>query len=163
MLLETTFCGGSHPCQRYRKTSYNAWDWVLRSTGSSKFRQLEPDGANGEVFVAQSVVGLTACGGVVRRVSFVPYNPEHMRPEPPLRSVVDGHRHPANDLPGRVSRLRTDPSPAHPRPTCCPGHYALPHRHARGPSPDLSGWACGTHLVQFLSAPVVSAMRLPPD
>src|SRR6266571_9416963 len=49
MLLETTFCGGSHPCQGYRKTSYNDWDWGLRSTGSSKFRQLEPDGANGEV------------------------------------------------------------------------------------------------------------------
>src|SRR5439155_4558751 len=48
MRLERTFYVDSHPCQGYRKTSYNGWDWGRLSTGSSKFRQLEPDGANGE-------------------------------------------------------------------------------------------------------------------
>ena len=38
-----------HPCQGYRRTSCNGWDGVLLSTGSLKFRQLEPDGANGEI------------------------------------------------------------------------------------------------------------------
>src|SRR2546428_2673980 len=42
------FYVGSHPCQGYRKTSYNGWDWGLLSTGSLKFRELEPDEANGE-------------------------------------------------------------------------------------------------------------------
>jgi hypothetical protein len=48
MRLERTFYVDSHPCQGYRKPSYNGWDWGRLSTGSSKFRQLEPDGANGE-------------------------------------------------------------------------------------------------------------------
>src|SRR5207253_5805983 len=43
------FYVGSHPCQGYRKTSYNGWDWGLLSTGSLKFRELEPDEANGEM------------------------------------------------------------------------------------------------------------------
>src|SRR5436309_14554748 len=42
------FYVGSHPCQGYRKTSSNGWDWGLLSTGSLKFRELEPDEANGE-------------------------------------------------------------------------------------------------------------------
>src|SRR5439155_25721372 len=42
------FYVGSHPCQGYRKTSYNGWDGGLLSTGSLKFRELEPDEANGE-------------------------------------------------------------------------------------------------------------------
>src|SRR6266478_1802102 len=45
---ERTSCVGSHPCQGYRRTSCNGWDWILLSTGSLKFRQLEIDGANGE-------------------------------------------------------------------------------------------------------------------
>src|SRR6266581_5476407 len=45
------FYVGSHPCQGYRKTSYNGWDWGLLSTGSLKFRELEPDEANGEILV----------------------------------------------------------------------------------------------------------------
>src|SRR4029434_4979205 len=49
MRPERTFCVGSHPCQGYRRTSCNGWDWVLLSTGSLKFRQWEPDGANGEL------------------------------------------------------------------------------------------------------------------
>src|SRR4029453_4500390 len=49
MRPERTFCVGSHPCQGYRRTSCNGWDWVLLSTGSLKFRQWEPDGANGEI------------------------------------------------------------------------------------------------------------------
>src|SRR5882724_9941622 len=44
-----TFCVGSHPCQGYRKTSYNDSAWGPLSTGSLKFRPLKPDGANGEV------------------------------------------------------------------------------------------------------------------
>src|SRR6516225_5956693 len=45
---ERTSCVGSHPCQGYRRTSCNGWDWMLLSMGSLKFRQLEIDGANGE-------------------------------------------------------------------------------------------------------------------
>src|SRR5438132_4088193 len=41
-----------HPCQGYRRISCNGWDWVLLSMGSLKFRELEPDGANGERYVA---------------------------------------------------------------------------------------------------------------
>src|SRR5712691_4782089 len=48
MQPERTFYVGSHPCQAYRKTSYNGWAWGLLSMGSLKFRQLESDGANGE-------------------------------------------------------------------------------------------------------------------
>src|SRR5919198_6346745 len=48
MPLERKSCVGSHPCQGYRKTSCNGWAWGLLSTGSLKFRELEPDGANGE-------------------------------------------------------------------------------------------------------------------
>ncbi len=35
---ERTYYVGSHPCQGYRKTSYNGWAWGLLSTGSLKFR-----------------------------------------------------------------------------------------------------------------------------
>src|SRR5712691_5393786 len=49
MPLARTFCVGSHPCQSYRRTSCNGWDWMLLSTSSLKFRQWEIDGANGEV------------------------------------------------------------------------------------------------------------------
>src|SRR5260370_37526909 len=50
MPLARTFCVGSHPCQSYRRTSCNGWDWMLLSTSSLKFRQLEIDGANGELY-----------------------------------------------------------------------------------------------------------------
>jgi hypothetical protein len=33
--------------QSYRKRSYNGWAWRWLSIGSWKFRQLEPDEANG--------------------------------------------------------------------------------------------------------------------
>src|SRR6266571_1804340 len=48
---ERTSCVGSHPCQGYRRTSCNGWDWMLLSTSSLKFRQLEIDGANGEIII----------------------------------------------------------------------------------------------------------------
>jgi retron-type reverse transcriptase len=50
MRPERRFYVGSPPCQGYRTTSSNGWDWGLLSTGSLKFRELEPDEANGEVF-----------------------------------------------------------------------------------------------------------------
>src|SRR6266496_2349664 len=49
MRPERIFSVGSHPCQGYRKTSYNGWAWGLLSTGSLKFREWEPDEANGEI------------------------------------------------------------------------------------------------------------------
>src|SRR5712691_7852194 len=45
-----TFYVASHPCQAYRKTSYNGWASGLRSMDRLKFRQLESDGANGEYY-----------------------------------------------------------------------------------------------------------------
>src|SRR6266699_4544600 len=50
MRPERIFSVGSHPCQGYRKTSYNGWAWGLLSTGSLKFREWEPDEANGELY-----------------------------------------------------------------------------------------------------------------
>src|SRR6266849_175190 len=55
MPLARTFCVGSHPCQSYRRTSCNGWDWMLLSTSSLKFRQLEIDGANGELTVFEKI------------------------------------------------------------------------------------------------------------
>src|SRR5262245_44571938 len=56
MQPERTFYVGSHPCQAYRKTSYNGWAWGLLSMGSLKFRQLESDGANGELKATGSTI-----------------------------------------------------------------------------------------------------------
>jgi len=36
MRPERIFYVGSHPCQGYRKISYNGWDWGLLSTGSCR-------------------------------------------------------------------------------------------------------------------------------
>ena len=52
---ERKFCVGSHPCQGYRKTAYNGWNWGRLSTYSLKFRQLASAGANGEYLVASPV------------------------------------------------------------------------------------------------------------
>ena len=43
-----------------------------------------------------------------------------------------------------------------------PRHHAVSHRSAGRPCPSLSGWSYVPHLVQLLSASVVSAMCLPP-
>jgi hypothetical protein len=59
MRSERTFSVDSHPCPGYRKTSYNGWDWGRLSTGSSKFRQWEPDGANGELYATNNEDTLT--------------------------------------------------------------------------------------------------------
>jgi hypothetical protein len=50
-------------------------------------------------------VGLTACGGEGPRVYFVPIIPDRPDFTATLRREGHGHRHPANDLPGRVSHL----------------------------------------------------------
>src|SRR5262245_44283230 len=50
MRPERTCCAGSHPWQGYKRTSCNGWDGVLLSMGSLKFRQGEPEGANGEIY-----------------------------------------------------------------------------------------------------------------
>ena len=47
---EKIFYVGLHPYRGYRKTSCNGWDWGLLSTYSLKFRQWEPDAANGELY-----------------------------------------------------------------------------------------------------------------
>src|SRR5205823_13377463 len=62
---ERTFYVGSHPCQAYRKTSSNGWAWGLLSMGNLKFRQLESDGANGEI----SWYCFSKCLILVRKIS----------------------------------------------------------------------------------------------
>src|SRR5262252_3050589 len=69
MRPEKIFYVGSHPCQGYRKISYNGWDWGLLSTGSLKFRELGPDGANGEMRWLASGIGVALLVGCLATVN----------------------------------------------------------------------------------------------
>src|SRR5882672_3562672 len=76
---------------------------------------------------------------------------------------TDGARHAPNDLPRRLSGLRTDPSLARARPQSRARHHTVPDRSPGRPYPGVSGRPYVAHLVQLLSPPVVSPRRVSPD
>src|SRR5262245_4418203 len=105
-------------------------------------------------------VGLTACRGdgwrdIVENTL--------MRDFGNVCGGTDGARHAANHLPRCLSGLRTGPSlaRAHPQSRAC--HHAVPNRSPGWPYPGVSGRPYVAYLVQLLSPPVVSPMRVSPD
>jgi hypothetical protein len=108
-------------------------------------------------------VGLTACGGVVTRVSCGPWLSVLLKRLPTLWGVADGAADPANDLPGGVARLRTDASPACARPPSRTRPHAVPDRRPGGPYPGLSRRAAVAPLGSLLSASLLAAGRVSPD
>src|SRR5712691_5840212 len=108
----------------------------------------------------RTAIGLTACRGDGWRDTV-------KKPTRPCSFLVcggpDGPRDPANHLPGRVSRLRADPSAPQPRPQSRTRHYAVPDGRTGRSCSGVSRRPYGTHLVQLLSTPVLSTVRLSPD
>src|SRR5215831_3223913 len=76
---------------------------------------------------------------------------------------TDGACHAANDLPRRLSGLRTAPSLARPRPQSCTRRYAVSDRRAGRPCPGVPRWPRRTSLVQLVSASGVSAVCVSPN
>src|SRR6478672_5058526 len=111
-------------------------------------------------FVDIEHVGLTACRGdgwrdsVKTNLTMVLYH---------TCGGLDGPRDPANDLARLISGLRADASLARPRPQSRTCSHAVPHGSPRRSYPSVSRRPYGAHLVQLLSAPGLSTVRLSPD